>query len=251
MNWSRIRKYILKRRLHPIHVYVVHNVTPSYSTIVGERADWMSVADFRESLLELKAHKTFITIEEALQHIANDKIRLKDYAVLTADDGYRSVYEQLPWLTENEIPITLFINPAYLDGHSCSDHVWNYAKLHNPKLSKEMFIKERYMTASDIQSITSDQVTIASHGYEHTDNAQMSESEFSRYVEQTIAEIEKYHPAIPFHAYPWGSFSNRTDRVLTEKKICPVRADGWYNINDATQIHREYLPSTKGNSNNV
>ena len=53
---------------------------------------------------------------------------------------------------------------------------------------------------------------------------------------------ERFHSTIPFHAYPWGKFLRSKDKILIEKNICPLRADGKYNINDNTQLHREYLP---------
>lgn len=232
----------MKLRMHPIRVFVVHNVTESYSTVVGPKEDWVSVKDFRYSIMQLQKNYTFISLEEAMNHLHHDKIRNKNYAVLTADDGYRSVYEQLPWLIEHKIPITLLINPKYLDGKSYSNHLWKFVHEANPELTEAEFVEGRYMTAADLRSIKSPLVSIGSHGYEHTDNGQMSESEFREYMEQTRAEIEKYHTLAPFHAYPWGIYSEKSDKVLKEMGIIPLRADGTYNINDFRQIHREYLP---------
>jgi peptidoglycan/xylan/chitin deacetylase (PgdA/CDA1 family) len=223
-------------------MFVVHSVTDTYSTNVGPKEDWMSVKDFRHSIEQLRKRYTFISLEEAMNHLCHDKIRTRNYAVLSADDGYRSVYDQLPWLIEYKIPIALLINPKYLDGKSYSNHLWTFVHEANPELTKAEFVKGRYMTATDLQSITSPLVSIGSHGYEHTDNGQMSESEFRAYMEQTKAGIEKYHAFVPFHAYPWGIYSKTSDKVLKEMGIIPMRADGAYNINDFRQIHREYLP---------
>ena len=239
---SKIRRKIQKMMLHPIRVYVVHNVSAAYSTKQGPKEDWMSVEDFRHTITELKKWSTIISIEEAVQHLKNDWIRLKDYVVLTADDGYQTVYGQLPWLIENEVPITLLINPKYLDGKSCSAHLWEYVHAQHPEIKVEEFVKGRYMTSKELSSITSPFVTIGSHGYEHTDNGEMSEDEFRAYMEKAIKEIEKYHAFAPYHAYPWGKYSETSDRVLKEMGIIPLRADGWYNVEDSNQLHREYLP---------
>jgi len=239
---NRIKRKVQKWRLRPIRVYVVHNVSAAYSTKQGPKEDWMSVEDFRHTITELKRRCAIISIEEAVQHLKKDKIRLKDYVVLTADDGYQSVYEQLPWLIENEVPIALLINPKYLDGKSYSAHLWEYVHAQHPEITEEEFVKGRYMTGDELAAITSPLVTIGSHGYEHTDNGKMSEEEFRAYTEKTITEIEKYHAFAPYHAYPWGKYSETSDMVLKEKGIIPLRADGWYNVEDSNQLHREYLP---------
>ena len=239
---DKIRRKWKRMRLQPIRVYVVHNVSAEYSTKQGPKADWMSVEDFRHSICELKKQSTFISIDEAIWHLKNDRIRLKDYVVLTADDGYKSVYNQLPWLIENKVPITLFINPKYLEGKSYSAHIWEFVHAHHPEITEEEFVKGRYMTGEELASITSPLVTIGSHGYDHTDNGKMSESEFREYMEMAIKGIEKYHVFTPYHAYPWGNYSETSDKVLGEMGICPLRADGRYNEEDSSQLHREFLP---------
>lgn len=238
----RIKRKLLKTRLHPIRVFVIHNVCDAYSTLVGPRADWVSIEDFHHSIEQLQKRYIFISIEDALHHIRHDVVRINDYAVLTADDGYRSIFLQLPWLIEHKIPISLYINPKYLDGKSYSEHLWSFVHNANPNLTETEFVKGRYMTATELQSINSPLVSIGLHGYEHINNAQLSANAFREYIEKTIATIKSYIDVIPFHAYPWGLCSKETDKVLKELHICPLRADGLYNINDASQIHREYLP---------
>lgn len=239
---KKIERKLQKWRLHPIRVFVVHSVTETYSTMLGPKEDWMSVTDFRHSIKQLQKNYIFVSPEEAMRHLKSDLVRTRNYAVLTADDGYRSVLEQLPWLIAHDVPITLLINPKYLDGKSYSNHLWSFVHEANPDLTEAGFVKGRYMTIVDLQSITSPLVSIGSHGYEHTDNAQMNESQFREYVEQTKSEIEKHHAYVPFHAYPWGIYSETNDKVLKEMHIIPMRADGAYNIDDFQQIHREYLP---------
>ena len=240
--FRKIKRKWKKILLHPIHVFVVHNVSASYSSFQGPKEDWISVNDFQQSIIKLQRIYTFISLEEALEHLKHDVIRLKDFAVLTADDGYHSVYEQLPWLINNNVPITLFINPKYLDGKSYSEHIWRFVHNAHPEISEAVFVKDRYMSVSELHSIVSPLVSIGSHGYEHIDNAQMNDEEFNADIDKTFDEINLSHSVIPFHAYPFGKYSAGNEKVLKEKEICPLLADGWYNINDATKIHREYLP---------
>lgn len=239
---KKIERKLQKWRLHPIRVFVVHNVTETYSTMLGPKEDWMSVTDFRHSIKQLQKNYIFVSPEDAMRHLKSDLVRTRSYAVLTADDGYQSVYEQLPWLIENEVPIALLINPKYLDGKSYSAHLWEYVHAQHPEITEEEFVKGRYMTGDELAAITSPLVTIGSHGYEHTDNGKMSEEEFRAYMGKTLKEIENYHTFAPYHAYPWGKYSETSDMVLKEKGIIPLRADGWYNVEDSNQLHREYLP---------
>lgn len=238
----KITRKILKLRLHPIRVFVVHNVCDAYSTLVGPRADWVSTEDFHHSIEQLQKRYTFISIEDALHHIQHDVVRLRDYAVLTADDGYRSVYKQLPWLIEQNVPISLYINPKYLDGKSYSNHLWSFVHTANPELTETEFVNGRYITSKDLDAITSPLVSIGSHGYEHTNNAKMNKEDYLEYMKTTVSILKHYASFVPFHAYPWGTYSYTSDEVLKDMGICPLRSDGMYNINDESQIHREYLP---------
>lgn len=239
---DKIRRKWMKIRLRPIRVFVVHNVSEQYSSAEGLPEDWMSTADFRRSILELKKKYTFISTEEALRHLKNDVIRFRNYAVLHADDGYKSVYKQLPWLIENNVPITMLINTKYLDGQSCSDHVWEYVHEQHPELKKEEFIKERYMTFDDLKAITSPIITIGSHGHEHIDNGVMDMDTFIENLDVAINIISKYHACAPYHAYPCGRYTKEEDRILVKRGIVPLLADFGYNWNDATRLHREVLP---------
>lgn len=49
--------------------------------------DWTETEQFKGNVLKLKDKYEFISLEEAHRHLKNDDVRLKDYAVLTADDG--------------------------------------------------------------------------------------------------------------------------------------------------------------------
>ncbi len=232
----------MKIRLKPIRVFVIHNISEQYSSAEGLPEDWMSVDDFRCSIKELQKTYTFISTEDALKHLKHDYVRCLSYAVLHADDGYKSVYKQLPWLIEHNIPITLLINSKYLDGQSCSEHVWAYVHQQHPELSQEAFVKDRYMTYDDLASITSPLVSVGSHGHEHHDNVLMSEKEFTDNLQTAVAIISKYHVCAPYHAYPCGRYRILHENILKEKGFIPMLADFGYNWNDPTRLHREVLP---------
>lgn len=166
----------------------------------------------------------FITMTEAYKHIAYDRIRTQKYAVLTFDDGYASLKEILPWLEEQRIPATLFINGKYLDGKS-------YRR--NPK--------ERYLTKNELWSLASPFIEIGSHGWEHLRVTEMTEKEFVTSVMQNVQLLSTHPNYIPYWAYTYGTHTNFTDSYLLEQYLIPVYIDGVKNYNDNKVIHRELL----------
>lgn len=224
---NRIKRKLMHMRLHPIHVYCLHHVTAVYDSESMNRGDWMDLEVFKSKVLSMQQDGVeFISLSVAHVKISNDIFRFRKYAVITFDDGYASLKEILPWLNEQHIPATLFINGKYLDGKS-------YRK--NPK--------EKYLTKEDIDQLDKlyPLLTIASHGWEHTDASQMTMDEFRQHIDSNV-ELLQTHPCfIPLHAYTWGRHTADTDAYLLSKKIIPVYIDGMKNYNDAKVIHRELL----------
>lgn len=220
---SNLLHKITKLRLQPIHVFCMHHVSNAFDAESMNKGDWMQIDDFKRKVLTLRENGAeFISLTEAYNKITNDKWRNNKYAVLTFDDGYASLKEILPWLDEQHIPATLFINGKYQDGKS-------YRK--NPN--------EKYLTREELFALTSPLIEIGSHGWEHTDASKMSVNEFKLSIEQNI-ELLHAHPCyIPFHAYTWGKHNGMTDIILQSKNIIPVYMDGMKNYNNQHIIHRE------------
>lgn len=85
-----------------------------------------SGGDLRRHLLYLRRHYRMLPLEEALEELyaANNKRKQRPdrrtSLVLTFDDGYRDSYTHaLPLLRELQIPGTIFLIPAYIDGDRC------------------------------------------------------------------------------------------------------------------------------------
>ncbi len=218
----------MKLRLRPIHVYCMHHVCAEFDAESMHEGDWMQIDDFKRKIQTMRQDGVeFISLSDAYRHICEDKIRRSKYAVITFDDGYASTKEILLWLRDLQIPVTLFINPAYMDGK-------HYREKEN----------ERYLTKEDIARLLEEcpLLTIGSHGWEHKDNSKMELMEFANNLDQAYDNLRCYNVLMDFYAYPNGKYSRETDALLHERKICPLRADGLYNIDDKTQIHREYFP---------
>lgn len=222
----KVRSRWKKFRLQPIHIYCLHHVCATYDSESMNRSDWMQIDEFRSKIQFMQQNGVeFVSLTDAYNKITKDKWRNSKFAVLTFDDGYASLKEILPWLKEQHIPATLFINGKYIDGHS-------YRK--NPK--------EKYLTKEELFALTSQYIEIGSHGWEHTDASQMSKDKFEdEYIERNMRLLSAHPRNIPFHAYTWGRHTKETDFILNKRNIIPVYIDGLSNYNDKQYIHRELL----------
>lgn len=221
----RIKRKWMKIRLQPIRVFCMHHVCAEFDASSMNRADWMQIDDFKAKVQKLRQDGVeFISLTDAYKHISSEHIRTKRYAVLTFDDGYASLKEILPWLEEQHIPATLFINGKYLDGKS-------YRK--NPK--------ERYLTKDELWALTSPLIEIANHGWEHTRVTEMTEDDFDKSVDLCTSLLSRHPNYIPFLAYTYGTHTQHTDEFLRQNGWIPVYIEGTANYNDKTRIHRELL----------
>lgn len=215
----------MKFRLQPIHVFCLHHVCERFDAESMCLGDWMALSKFKHTIIALqKDGYTFISLTKAYQHLQNDFIRRKKYAVLTFDDGYKSLKEVLPWLERQNIPTTLFINGKYLDGTSYRETT-----------------KEQYLTYDELFALNSPLIEIGHHGWEHTDATMMTEEELEESLQNDI-EILSSHPRyIPFWAYTWGHHTNVSDCYLKQKNIIPILINGGKNYKFKDYIDRELL----------
>lgn len=212
----------MKVRLQPICVYCLHHVCQAFDADFMNECDWVQIDEFKSKVQKIQQDGVeYISLTEAYRKIANDKYRNHQYAVLTFDDGYASLKEILPWLEEQGIPATLFINGKYMDGES-------YRK--NPK--------EQYLAKEELFAMTSPLIEIGSHGWEHVRATVQTMEDFKQSIEQNIAILSKHTRFIPFHAYTYGDHNVVSDAILQQNAITPVLIDGLKNYNDIRVIHR-------------
>lgn len=229
---NKILRRWMRFRLQPIHVFCLHHVCEHFDAESMHEGDWMALDEFKQKVLAMQQSGVeFISLSEAQRSCKmerlHDYIRWQMYAVLTFDDGYASLKEVLPWLSEQGIPATLFINPDYAAGKAYRE---------SPK--------EQYLTPEELAAL---EVEIGMHGLQHLDVTKMNEDEFREFVESSFHHSinSSLKHFIPFWAYTWGRHNSMTDRVLKEKGITPVYIDGMKNYNDASYIHRELLDNYK------
>lgn len=221
--WAKIRRKWTKIRLQPIRVFCLHHVCEQFDSDAMCACDWMALDEFKRKINTLQDQGyEFISLTEAYEHLQKDYIRRKKYAVLTFDDGYKSLNEVLSWLEEQQIPATLFINGKYLDGNSYRE---------TPK--------EQYLTYDELFSLTNPLIEIGHHGWEHTAATEMTEEELLESLQKNI-EILSAHPRyIPFWAYTWGRHTKSNDNCLLNTGIIPVLIEGNKNYKRIGGINRE------------
>ena len=109
--YHMIRRKWMKLRLQPIRIFCLHHVCEQFNSDVMYACDWMALDEFKQKINVLRNQGyQFISLTDAYEYLKKDWFRRKKYAVLTFDDGYKSLLEVLPWLEEQQIPFALFIN---------------------------------------------------------------------------------------------------------------------------------------------
>lgn len=222
---EKIKRKWMKLRLQPIRVFCLHHVCEHFDTESMYPCDWMALDEFKKKINELrKQGYQFISLTEAYNHLKKDYFRRKRYAVLTFDDGYKSLTEVLCWLEEQQIPATLFINGKYLDGKSYRE---------TPK--------EQYLTYDELFSLINPFIEIGHHGWEHTAATEMTEEELLESLQKNI-EILSSHPRyIPFWAYTYGRHDKNADAIMLQNELVPVLVAGNKNYNWIGSIDRELM----------
>lgn len=214
-------------RLQPIRIFCFHQVSDTFDESTMMECDWLPTEVFKQRIGDFKGEGyTFISLPEAQKMLRRDWFRCKKYAVLTADDGWASLKNILPWLNEQQIPITLFLNPKYLDGKHYRDR------------ATEMYITDEEAIHLYEQYPL---VTIGSHGWEHIDAMRQTEKEFRESIKRTQDYLKRLPNYIPFHAYTWGHWNTKRNEILTEVGMNLVYMDGGKNYNDHDVIHRELM----------
>lgn len=239
----RIKRKLLKLRFQPIHVYCFHHVSDTYDASYMWECDWVNTDVLKKFIIDLQqSGYTFISLPEAHERLKTDWLRRKRYAVLTADDGFKTLLNIVPWLIEQHIPITLFVNPKYILEDGIGENVQERLDAENGTASNE----EIYLKKSDLDAIQSPLVTIAYHGYEHLDEWKMNERAFVQNVEQCGRLLPLLSlDVIPFYARTYGRSRKEYDTILKAHKLTSVHVSDGVNYNNPTRIDRELISNAR------
>ena len=223
ISLQKLQRKWMKLRLQPIRVFCLHHACEQFDAEAMYPCDWMALDEFKQKIIALRNQGyQFISLTKAYHHLKKDYFRRKKYAVLTFDDGYKSLKEVLPWLEEQKIPATLFINGKYLDGSS-------YRETR----------KEQYLTHDELFALTSLLIEIGHHGWEHKSVNEMPEAELIDSMQKNI-EILSSHPRyIPFWAYTYGRHNDNSDVILSNNGLVVVKVVGNKNYKWTGAFSRE------------
>ena len=212
--------------IKPIRVFDFHQVSDVFEPENMWECDWTQTEVFKRNILTLKEKYTFISLEDAYRHISNDSIRFKKYAALTADDGWASQMNVLPWLAGQKIPVTLFLNPLYLDSDQHPEHG-----------------RGRLFTRKEVMALMNDHwpfITIASHGWLHEKCTRMNEEEFRENVQKAEDALSEMRGKVPFYAFSYGVYKDYQIDYVRSKSLVPVLLGNQKNYR-SSYIYRECL----------
>lgn len=225
-----------KLRLQPIRVFCFHQVSDTFDANSMWPCDWIQTDVFKQKVIELQKQYTFISLPEAQAHLRKDWFRCKKYAVMTADDGFASMRKIVPWLAEQGIPITLFINPIVWDGKTIGR---NLSIL--PIANQVDGAKGVYLLPNDLKNMQSPLVTFGYHGFEHIDEGKESYEIFVTNFEKCRKVMADLENVIPFYAHTYGHATKENDAYLINQGVTPVYVSGGKNYNQWQFLDRELL----------
>lgn len=238
MFTQRVCRIIKHVRLQPIRVFCFHHVTDIYEESCMWEEDWTQTDRFKSFILRLKEEYVFISLSEAHDKMKSDFFRRKKYAVLTADDGYRSFLNIYPWLEEHRIPITLFVNPKYILEDSIGENTLERIEQTSGTVRSE----DLYLKINDIRSLQSPLITFGYHGYEHLDEWKIGMLSFTNNLEKCIETMNKgFSNVIPYYAHTYGHAKPEYDKALRTHGLMPVYISGNKNYDNITIIDRELI----------
>lgn len=236
---QKIQRKWMKLRLQPIRVFCFHHVSDVYDPLTMWKCDWTQIEEFKRNIIHLqKKGFRFISMSEAQQHLRHDTFRFNRYIVLTADDGYKSMLNILPWLEKNQIPITLFINAHYMEGRAWSSQQEKQTLSIAPNADMTVLASDIYLSHDEVYALSSPYISVASHGYNHTDATHQTIAEFKDNITACVESLKQHPRYIPFHAFTWGHASVETIRVLHDMNLTPVLCSGTKNYNNPEYIDR-------------
>ena len=221
----KLQRKWMKLRLQPIRVFCLHHVCEQFDAEAMYPCDWVAMDEFKQKIIALRNQGyQFISLKDAYEHLQKDWFRRKKYAVLTFDDGYKSLNEVLPWLEEQQIPVTLFINGKYLDGKSY-----------------RVTSKEQFLTSDELYALISPLIEIGHHGWEHKSVKEMTEEELIDSLQKNIEVLSAHPRYIPFWAYTYGIHNNSSDFILSHNGLVLVKVVGDKNYKWMGAFSRELL----------
>lgn len=208
----------LERSLHvnppPLTVLAYHSISDD-STIVD-----IHPSEFKKQIDILRASCEFISPDDVIEYIQNEKKFSKPAVALTFDDGYKDLMTYvMPYLSQYSIPASVFV-------------------LSQPQNAnrQELANKKPLMSIEDIQILKRNGWTIGCHSATHPNfadknlNVQKEIIDSKKQLEQVLGFAVKYF------VYPKGIYSNKIVQVVEKAGFSAAFAFEPGNISTHTNI---------------
>jgi peptidoglycan/xylan/chitin deacetylase (PgdA/CDA1 family) len=189
---------------------------------------------FRYQMEWLKTNFDLVTMGEAQRRIAAGH-NTRPTVCVTFDDGYAENCDfAIPWLIENQIPVTYFVTTDNILTDRAFPHDLDCGRPLPPN------------TVEDIQQMSADGVEIGAHSRTHANlGANLTEDELRAEIVGSKRDLEAIlGKSVDYFAFPYGLHQNMTPagfRIAYEAGFAGVcSAYGAYNMpgNDSFHIQR-------------
>lgn len=236
---EKLNRYWIRLRWKPISVFLFHHVSEVRNPMISAKSDWTQTEQFKKNICQLKKEFSIISLEEAWWRLNHDRFRFRKFAVLTADDGYRSLLGILPWLEQQGVPLTIFVNTKYLDKKSWGEINEELARKNKPDIDMLSEVcPDLFLSKEELFALDSPLISVGLHGHEHLNATKQSADEFRDNLEKNKNILSAHKRFAPFYAYAWGRRNAKTDRIVREMGLVPVLVNGMRNDNNKGYINR-------------
>ncbi|MBX0294016.1 polysaccharide deacetylase family protein [Haloarcula nitratireducens] len=168
----------------------------------------LSAEDFRAQIQELDKRFELVDLATLVDEPVADTKRI----AVTFDDGFQNVYSTaVPILREFDVPATLFVSPAFLDGKNLA--IFN--ERHNIPTNS----RDTMLTTGQLRQLSEDDLfTIGNHTYSHPDLQNLSDQQsIAEEIHRGKRELEQIlGTSIQQFSYPYGSMDDRAQEIVTE-----------------------------------
>jgi len=167
--------------------------------------------DFEAQMRWLADRRRAVSLDDLAAFLFGEK-ELPDGAVLvTADDGFRSVYTQmLPVLKQYAVPAVVYVSPGLIRDGSPSPRTDDFSGGQG----------EEYLTWEELRCLAAEGVVIGSHGWSHRSLGRMGPVEAREEAIRSREVLEqRLGRRVTSLAYPFGTradFNNTTANILAE-----------------------------------
>ena len=238
---DKIQRFVMRLRFRPIRIFVFHHVSDVHEPLLCGKDDWTQKEQFKRNIESFQSHYRFISLTGACDKLKHDAFRLRRYAVLTTDDGLASVLNVLPWLEEQKIPLTIFVNTRLMEGDMLKPISIERLKKIAPDADIKAIAKRMYLSREQIFALTSSYIEIGLHGHEHLNVRQISEDRFEADCEKERTILLSHPRYIDAYAFPWGVATDASVKFLQCKRIVPVLVNTTKNYQWKGFIYRECI----------